>query len=55
MDGHLWGEGWLLVKHNDREAIVEHHPLYTLNTNAQRPCHVLAFWQMSEGDDDDHY
>ena len=53
MDGHLWGEGWLLVKHNDREAIVEHHPLYTLNTNAQGQYRVLAFWQMSEGDDDD--
>jgi hypothetical protein len=44
MDGHLWGEGWLLVKHNEREAIVEHHPLYTLNQSNNMQFRVLAFW-----------
>jgi len=54
MDGHLWGEGWLLVKHNEREAIVEHHPLYTLNQNAvPNQFRVLSFWRSSEADDED--
>ena len=26
-----WGEGWLLVKSNEQEAVVEHHALYSLN------------------------
>lgn len=30
-EGHLWGDGWLLVRHNEREGIVEHHPLYAIH------------------------
>jgi hypothetical protein len=57
MEGHLWGEGWLLVKHNDREAIVEHHPLYTLNQNSSgllaKAYRILGFWQLTDDDDDE--
>jgi len=54
MDGHLWGEGWLLVKYNDKEALVEHHPLYTLNESTQLgdgQYRVLSFWHSSENEE----
>ena len=47
MDGYLWGEGWLIVKHNEREAVVEHHPLYSLQTVHGQDYRVLAFWRLS--------
>ena len=52
MDGHLWGEGWLLIKHNEREAIVEHHPLYTLNQSTFGQFRVLGFWHDAEHSED---
>jgi len=59
MEGHWWGEGWLLVRHNDREAIVEHHPLYSLSQTEgsfedamhNRPksaCRILKFWRAED-------
>ena len=49
MDGHLWGEGWMLVKCNEREAVIEQHALYQLNTSESRAVsgqfRVLAFWR----------
>jgi len=59
MEGHWWGEGWLLVRHNDREAIVEHRPLYSLSHTEgtfedsvhNRPksaCRILNFWRAED-------
>lgn len=47
MDGHLWGEGWMLVKRNEREAVIEQHALYQLNTSQSvvGQFRVLAFWR----------
>jgi hypothetical protein len=56
MDGHLWGEGWLLVKRNEREAVIEQHALYTLNQIDQKSIggsfRVLSFWHGEELQDE---
>ena len=52
MDGHLWGEGWLLVKRNEREGVIEQHALYTLNQIDKQSIggsfRVLSFWHGEE-------
>ena len=57
MDGYMWGESWLLVKRNEREAIVEHHPLYTLSSNQSLVSgshyRILAFWKDEEHEEND--
>ena len=45
MENYSYGEGWLVVKHNDQEAVVEHHPLYTLTELTGQDYRVLAFWR----------
>merc|ERR1711924_529326 len=56
----MWGEGWVLVKHNEREAIVEQSPLYSLSQSSnmkasasQQPFRVLGFWEKSPDGDSD--
>jgi hypothetical protein len=47
MEGHLVGGAWLLVKRNEREAIVEHHPIYLLSSEADTTggdYRILRFW-----------
>ena len=53
MDGYLWGEGWLLVKRNEREAVIEHHSLYMLHQLPDLNYRVLAFWQPSANELED--
>ena len=48
MDGFMWGDTWLLVKRNDKEALVEHHPRYTIEAGTQNfgeDFRILAFWR----------
>uniref|UniRef100_A0A7S2HPC8 Uncharacterized protein n=1 Tax=Haptolina brevifila TaxID=156173 RepID=A0A7S2HPC8_9EUKA len=51
MDGYLWGEGWLLVKRNEREAVIEHHSLYMLQEVVHSEYRVLAFWPPPTGEE----
>ena len=42
------GDGWLLVKRNEMEAVVEEHPVYTINAYADSGAvfRLLAFWRL---------
>ena len=53
MDGYLWGEGWLLVKRNEREAVIEHHSLYMLQELSSSNYRILSFWQPRPLEEDD--
>ena len=52
MDGYEWGDGWILVKRNNREAAVEKCLLYTLTSSEPdsmlKDFRVLRFWPPNE-------
>ena len=51
MDGYLWGESWLLVKRNEREAVIERHTLYMVADQSAEigsEYRILAFWAEEE-------
>lgn len=51
-DGYQWGEGWVLDRRNLREAVVEHHTVYSLQgADMHCPKRILSFWnQKPRGD-----
>lgn len=57
MDAHkqsAGGEGYLLVKHNEREAMVERHPIYNLSSEMNQ-FRVLRFWRKSDVSEEDAF
>ena len=55
--GPGWKESWLLVKRNEKEAVVEQHPLFQVDAIADSGTQfcLLAFWRLfSEAEQEQH-
>ena len=53
-DGHRWGDGWFLLRRNQRESAVEQRPIYMINStleNDETDVRLLCLWNRHPEDE----
>ena len=54
MEGHQWGECWMLVKRNELEGVIEMTQMYAFNDETrQNERRLLSFWRTADDDEED--
>ena len=54
IEGHQWGECWMLVKRNELEGVIEMTQMYSFNDDTNKgERRLLCFWRTDDEDDDE--